>query len=91
MAAARRCVACALWWRREVRRKRCYSQTSFAKVRRYYRERGPRSGPREPLTSAREGRQEVFSFRECKKIWPELVLPHQACNHASFAREPTHP
>ena len=32
-----------------------------------YRERGPRSGPREPLTSAREGTLEVFSFRKGPK------------------------
>ena len=29
-----------------------------------FRERGPRSGPREPLTSAREGTLKVFSFRQ---------------------------
>ena len=38
-----------------------------------YRERGPRSGPREPLTSAREGMLKVFSFERVPKIWPELA------------------
>ena len=38
-----------------------------------FRERGPRSGPREPLTSAREGRLDVFRFEKVPKIWPELA------------------
>jgi len=38
-----------------------------------FRERGPRSAPREPLTSAREGTLEVFSFLSVSKIWPELA------------------
>ena len=37
---------------------------AFFDKERLYRERGPRSGPREPLTSAREGMLEVFSFRK---------------------------
>ena len=49
------------------RAARISNLVSFYKVTDVFRERGPRSGPREPLTSAREGTLEVFSFRKGPK------------------------